>query len=310
MRIFERYTYIKKLKQPVIATVGIFDGVHVGHRHVIAACVRKAKKNHGSSVVVTFYPHPLKIIKPISKPLLLSSLAQRLNFLEDLGVDACLVIPFDRTFARMSALSFVRDILVTSLKIKELFLGQDFKFGFKTKGSIFFLKKLSQQFGFRLHAVSELKMKAKPISSTYIRSRILKGDLQEASKLLGRDYSIFGKVIKGFARGEQLGFSTANIETSQEVFPPYGVYAIRASIGKRVYSGMVNIGTNPTFLKTGKKKKPYIEAHLFGFNKVIYGKYIEIALIKKIRKEKNFKNPYALIKQLKKDRIIAKAIMF
>lgn len=318
MIIIKNYKHItqEKLKQPVIATIGIFDGVHLGHRHIIIKCVNRAKETKGSSVIVTFYPHPLKRLNPELCPPLIMSLAQRVRVFEELGVDLCVIINFTKIFAGLSAVNFVHKVLIKALGIEELFIGYNFRFGFKAEGDINLLKKISRQMGFKVTIVREIKSKGRSISSTGIRRLTEKGKLLEASRLLGKPFSIYGVVVRGEKRGTTLGFPTANIKTSQEVLPPNGVYAVRANLEKGYYTGMLNIGTRPTFLKTPRSRrtrklniKPRIEVHLFGVNRFLYGKEIEVFPLKKIRGERRFKDKYSLMERLRKDSVIAKAIL-
>ncbi len=318
MVIIKNYKHIiqEKLRQPVIATVGIFDGVHLGHRHIIAKCVDKARQSKGSSILITFYPHPLKRLNTKLCPPLIMSLEQRLKIFEELGVDLCVIINFTKIFAGLSAVNFVHKVLIKRLRIKELFIGYNFRFGFKAKGDINLLKKISRQAGLKVTIVREVKVKGRPISSTAIRRLTEEGKLSEAGRLLGKPYSIYGVVVKGEKRGAGLGFPTANIKTYQEVLPPNGVYAVMADIEKRCYMGMLNIGTRPTFLKTPHSRKmsklaikPEIEVHLFGVNRFLYGKEMEIFPVKKIRDERKFKDRHSLMERLRKDSVIAKAIL-
>ncbi|MBM3254445.1 MAG: bifunctional riboflavin kinase/FAD synthetase [Candidatus Omnitrophica bacterium] len=315
MLVIKDYRKIKhNLKQPVVATIGIFDGVHIGHREIINRCINKAKRNKGTSFVITFYPHPLKIISPKLCPPLIMSFEQRLNIFKELGVNACVVMNFNKEFAKVSAEKFVVDIVIKTLKIRELFIGHNFRFGFKAEGDISLLKRLSRHLAFKVTTIKKVKFKGKPISSTEIRRLIEKGDLVSVKSLLGKDCSIYGTVIKGQGRGTKLGFSTANIKTLQEVLPPNGVYAVRVTVRKENYTGMLNIGTRPTFLKTPERYqaeniKPQIEVHLFNICKILYGEKMEISFVKKIREEKRFKDKYELIEQIRKDSVIAKAIL-
>jgi riboflavin kinase/FMN adenylyltransferase len=308
MRVIKDYRNIR-LKQPVIATMGIFDGVHPGHREIITRCVNRARSVNGTSCVITFYPHPLKIVSPVLYPPLLMSIEQRLEIFKNLGVDLCLLINFNKKFARLSAENFVRDILAKALGVKEFIIGYNLRFGFAARGNIRLLDRLSREHGFRLTVLKALKYKGRGISSTYVRDIIAKGDLSLASRLLGRSYSIFGEVVRGNKRGTRLGFPTANIETLQEVLPPRGVYAARVSLKKQTYMGMLNIGVRPTFIRERAQIKPRIEVHLLGVDKILYGNKMEIFPVKRIRDEKKFKDKYGLIEQLRKDEVIARIIL-
>ncbi len=308
MIVIEDYRNIR-LKQPVIATMGIFDGVHIGHRKIITRCVNRARLVNGTSCVITFYPHPLKVVSPALYPPLLMPVEQRLEIFKNLGVDRCLLINFNKKFARLSAENFAVDILAGALGIKEFIVGYNLRFGFAARGNIKLLDRFSREHGFRLTVLKALKYKGRSISSTYVRDVIAKGNLSLASRLLGREYSIFGEVVRGDKRGTRLGFPTANIETLQEVLPPAGVYAVRVSLNKQTHIGMLNIGVRPTFPGARTQIRPRIEVHIFGLDKILYGNKIEVFPVKKIRDEKRFKDKYGLIEQLRKDSVIARIIL-
>ncbi len=297
-RIYKLY----KIKRST-ATIGIFDGVHRGHQRILEKLVREARKLKTKSLVITFYPHPRKVLNPQSKVPLLISLEHRLKLMEEEGVDFFLVIKFTQPFARIKADDFIKEILVNKLGIKTLVVGENFLFGHRGKGNFSLLKGLSKKYGFRLLGVKPVKMKSKYVSSTRIRRAIEKGDLKNASLMLGRPVTVLGTIVKGRKFGRRLGFPTANINPHHEAIPPGGVYAVDVQLGEKNYKGILNIGTRPTFRKD---KDPTIELHIFNFKKDIYKKDVEIIFKKKIRDERKFSSVEALRKQIHKDTLRAR----
>lgn len=280
-----------KFKSAVVA-IGVFDGLHRGHRYLLQKALSAAKRLHRPCVCVTFHPHPK------GQPYLIS-LAHRLKLIEAIGIDYCLVIYFNEHFARISASDFIRDVLVARLGALFIFVGENFHFGCNAQGDAALLKQNGGQYGFKVRAVKELNIGGKKASSQRIRALIQEGNLGPAEKILGRKVSVLGSVIKGNQRGRILGYPTANINPHHEVLPKEGVYAIKAVYNKKEYNGICNIGRRPTFGSPDEAKT--IEVHLFDFHKNIYGKDLEIAFIHKIREEKKFPSSASLILQIKKD---------
>ncbi len=294
-------------KEPIVATIGIFDGVHLGHQYLIKQVIKRARRLKAQSAVFTFTPHPLAVLNPLKTPPLLIFLKHRLRLISSLGINLCVVLKFNRALASMSAEEFVKKILVNRFRVKELIIGENFCFGKDKCGDINLLKQLGKKYNFRVEKIKIIKEKRQFISSTKIRTLISRGKLKLASKFLGRPVSILGTVIRGFSRGRRLGFPTANIDPHHEVLPPFGVYAVKVKIDKGWHQGVLNIGCRPTFFKKGQ---PSIEVYLFDFKKNIYGKDIEMIFLKKIRAEKKFRNSQALVKQIEKDRQKAKEYFY
>ena len=281
---------MKKTLYPSIVTIGIFDGVHKGHQAILKKVIRRAKIARLKSVVITFNPHPVKVLSPGTKIPLLMSLGHRIRLIKKMGVDECLVMRFTKGFSRLSPEDFIKNVLVDKFNLKVLVTGGNFLFGFKEKGGVALLRKLSRAYDFKFYSVPPLKMDGNFISSTRIRRLIEEGDLKLASKMLGRPVTILGTVVKGRRFGRKIGFPTANINPHHESIPPGGVYGVDAVLGEKKYSGILNI--------SGRK---IIEVHIFNFKKDIYGKDIEIIFRQKIRDEKKFKSPEALKKQIQLD---------
>ncbi len=295
---------IKNLKKRAAAsavTIGIFDGVHIGHRKIITQLLKDAKRYKLKPVVITFNPHPAKVLKGKGSVPMLTSLKHRLNLLEGLGVELCVVVKFTRTFAKKSAHIFLRDALIKKLKMKRLVIGGKFSFGKERIRSGAELEKIADNLGFRVNVISPKRYRDITISSSLIRSLIEKGRLSTASRLLARPVSVLGTVIHGKKRGRIIGGKTANIDPHHETIPPSGVYATYAKIGRRQYRSVLNIGRRPTF----NEKDPSVEVHIFGINRNLYNKDIEILFVKKLRPERRFKNEDKLRKQIIKDSVTA-----
>lgn len=286
------------------AAIGIFDGVHRGHQYLIQKMLAAARRLGAQPIVITFFPHPAHVLRPDVSLSYLTSLDDRFRLLGDLGVNACLVVPFNRRFAKVQPQVFIKDILVKKLGVKAIFVGDDFRFGKDRSGDISLFQKLSVDYGYEMHAVSALKQGRSVISSTRIRQLIGEGELEGASRLLGRKVFVSGAVVKGSARGKKLGFPTANVAYEADVLPPQGVYVVQVLLGKKKYPAIANIGTRPSFEK--QITQLHLEVHILDFSKNIYGKKIEVEFLKKIRNEKKFKNPQELIRQIQKDESLAR----
>lgn len=290
-------------ERKLAATIGVFDGVHRGHQKILKKLIKEAARQNAKSLVITFHPHPREVLNPESKTPLLTSLEHRLRLIGDMGVEYFYVIKFTKSLSRVKANDFIKKILIHKLDIKTLVVGENFLFGYKGRGNFALLKKMSKRYNLRLFGVKPMKMKTTYISSTRVRSAIEKGDLKQASLMLARPVIVFGTVIKGKKIGRRLGFPTANINPHHEAIPPSGVYAVNVRLHKRLYKGILNIGTRPTF---GKDREPTIELHILNFKKDIYGKDIEIIFKRKIRNERRFSSAEALQRQINKDILRAK----
>ncbi len=297
MKVIYGLRGIKKYRKPVVA-LGVFDGMHRGHRWILEAVVDKAKRVKGTSMVVTFWPDP-------HREKSLYSLEHRLRLMDSIGIDVCIVIKFNRTFSRISAENFIKDILVKKIGAQYIYVGRNFRFGKQARGDFRTLDKLSSCYNFKLKVFDIIKIDNQPISSTHIRRLITKGKLGTAQRLLCRPVSILGTVIKGDSLANRLGFPTANINPHHEVLPPSGIYAVSVILNHQNFKGVCYIGSKPTF-RPGIEK--HIEVYIFNFHQDIYGKYLEIQFIKKIRNERKFGSPQSLAKQVKKDIICTKRI--
>lgn len=287
-----------KLSKASCVTVGVFDGMHRGHRSVIKKVVSIARKKRLLSVVLTFFPHPDLIVKSRKKTSLLISLKHRLAIISSYGINVCIVVKFDDAFRKIKAKNFISDILIKRCLTKDLVVSSNFIFGKDKSGNVKLLKRLAKEFNFKLHLQNEVKTNNNIVSSTLIRSLISRGDLKSASKLLGRQVEVVGTVVGGDSRGRKIGFPTANIDPHHEVIPPKGVYLIHAWLGQRKLLGLANIGFRPTFKK---EKREIIEIHLLNFQRNIYGKDLRIVFVRKLRCEKKFNKKSLLIQQINND---------
>lgn len=287
--------------------LGVFDGIHLGHQKLIKKTVYKAKKNEGISIVVTFDPHPDKIINPERNVFLLTTLEERIRLIKELDVDVFLIIKFNKMISKMPPGDFVSKILVDSLKIKELFVGFNYKFGFQGKGNTDILREYGKSYKFKTNILKAVIVNDTIVSSTIIKDYIGSGEIEKARKLLGHDITISGKVVSGKGRGRKLlNFATANIETPlDKILPVNGVYLVEIKIDNRKYYGLMNIGVKPTFRETERT----IEVHIINFNKKIYNKKVVVNILQKIREEKYFKHPSLLKKQIENDILIANKII-
>ncbi len=300
MKIIYERGQLKKLnfKNPVLA-IGIFDGVHLGHQLVIKRTVEEAKRINGTSIVLTFFPHPQHILKPGPNLALLIPLEERLRLINELKVDVCIVVNFTKNFAAFSAEDFVRDFIINKIKPLVIFVGADFNFGKDRQGDVEMLSRMGILHGFETVKIAPLKILGMPISSTLIRKLINKCEFAKASLFLGRPISVLGKVIKGKGLGRILGFPTANIVCLNQAIPPAGVYAVKVILKKRKLLGMVfNIGLQQP---NKKKLKANLEVHIFDFCKNLYGRELNIEFYEKIRSVKKFKKQDSLIKQIEED---------
>lgn len=304
MKVIYGINKIKKFKKPVVA-LGVFDGIHRAHRCILRAAAQEARRIKGTSLVLTFWPHP-------QNEDTLYSLEHRLRLISEIGIDVCIVIKFNKSFARVSAEDFIKNILIDKLGANSIYIGSNFRFGRNAKGDYKMLKRFSQIYNYKLKLFGIIKINNQPISSTYIRRLITRGHLTNAQKLLARPVSVLGTVIRGIGWGRRLGFPTANIDPHNEVIPPAGVYAVRIFYYNNKFKGITYIGGKPTFLRKKIKSKGQklknIEVYIFNFKKNIYGENLEVQFINKIRDEKKFTNSLPLVTQIKKDITAAKMI--
>lgn len=280
-----------------VLTLGNFDGLHLGHQELIKMVMKRARETGAVSMVVTFRPHPLKILAPDKCPPLISIYEEKIALFEKLGLDVLVKIPFTVDFASMSPEDFTRKVLCELLGAKEIFVGYNYRFGKGRTGNVGTLKKLGKQCGFVVREVEQVSFDGEVISSTKIRKLLAEGSVEQAARLLGRDYAITGVVVKGDGRGKGLGFPTANIAPKHAIIPANGVYAVRFFVREKFYDGIANIGLRPTF----DENRLTIEVHVLDFNEDIYGEEISLYFVGRIREERKFKGPDDLVRQIASD---------
>ena len=295
---------VDPIPYPVMA-IGNFDGVHVGHQALFCKTAELALAHGGTSIAFTFEPHPLKIIAPGKAPPLLTHFKKKMELIESCGVNMVICADFTRKFADQQPRDFSRNILFEKIAVKEVVVGFDYAFGRGREGTIPYLKKMGEEFGFKVHVVEPFKLKGHTVSSSHVRELIEAGQVESASQFLGRDYSIIGPVISGYKTGQAIGFPTANIDTSKVQIPGTGVYAVRVVYENNSYDAVANIGFNPTF----NRDRLSVEVHIFDFNQVIYHHEIEVQFMARIRSELTFKSAEDLVVQIKQDIDKAKKIL-
>ena len=286
--------------KPSVITVGTFDGIHIGHKEIINELCLISKKKKLKSIILSFSPHPKIVLKNSSDIMLINSMDEKVDILNKYNLDYFLIKEFTIEFSRLTALEFVRDILVNKLNVKHIIVGYDHQFGRNRDASIIQLKEFGELYNFEITEIKPKKVNNNSVSSTKIRNLLLDGNLELANKYLDSYFSLTGLVIKGMGRGKNLGFPTANIKINDEykLIPRNGVYIVKSLIDSIIYFGMMNIGENPTF----DDKNKSIEIHFFELDYNIYDKKIKINILNRIRNEKKFKSPEFLMEQLKIDR--------
>jgi riboflavin kinase/FMN adenylyltransferase len=306
MKIFRNTENITHHFTNACVTIGNFDGVHFGHQQLFRTVVQKAEAIDGTSVAITFDPHPLQILLPGGIKLI-STCEQKIELIEMSGIDVLLIIPFTQEFAKTTADDFVADLLVRRLGVKELVVGYDYAFGKGRSGNIQFLKRQGEFFGFPVTVVDAYYMNNKLVSSTRIRELVREGEMTAAQELLGRSYQLRGTVQVGKQRGGKvIGFPTANLKFNEEdLVPKHGVYVVQVICNGRCYGGVLNIGYNPTF----GEEQLVAETHIFDFNDDIYGQPIKVNLLRFLRSERKFSGPKDLAEQIGKDVLLAKKIL-
>jgi riboflavin kinase/FMN adenylyltransferase len=289
----------RRLVNPVV-TLGNFDGIHLGHQKILERVKTEASRVGGESVVITFEPHPLKVLSPKFCPPFLTPFRRKILLIEQSGMDVLLCIEFTKTFSEMSPPDFVKNILVEKVGAQKVIVGFNYHFGKNKKGNPQILKQIGSLFNLQVEIIDSLIIEGTTVSSSKIRELIKNGQVEKASKLLGRHYSILGKVIEGAKRGHLLGFPTANLEISEELTPLPGVYAVEVLWKRQSFKGVANVGWNPTFQTEGEGKISS-EVYILDFNEDIYGEEIQIGFVRRIRDEARFDSIAQLITQIQKD---------
>src|SRR6267142_2728432 len=290
---------LSKLRGPLFLAIGVFDGMHLGHQAVISTSAEHARSVNGTPVVVTFDPHPEKILRPATAPHLLTSTQHKIGLIRDLGVGHLLIIAFDKQFAATEPEDFVKQLVKHSKPLREICVGHEWSFGKNRRGNLGLLKKLGAKFDFEVVGIPPVTLNGELVSSTAIRHAVQTGDLRKAAVMLGREYTILGTVVRGDDLGKKIGFPTANLSAHNEQFPPNGVYFAQARLDGVVYPGVVNLGCRPT-MSSGRSDR-ILEIYLFDFDRDIYGKDLELRFVRYLRPEKKFENVGALVRQIERD---------
>jgi riboflavin kinase/FMN adenylyltransferase len=300
MDSFRSHTSLpRRLREPVVA-IGNFDGVHRGHAHIFAEARRRAHAHGGEAVVLTFDPHPAKVLAPAFAPPLITPLARKLELIALSGMDAVVVEPFDRNFAAHSAEAFAREVLAAGLGATHVVVGYDFTFGAKRSGNVELLTELGRGLGFGVTVVPPVSVDGIVCSSTKVREFVLEGRVDGAALLLGRPPEVEGEVVRGAGRGRTIGVPTANVRPDTELLPKNGVYA---GWGERLRDGTrwgaaINVGTNPTFV-SGQAIS--VEAHLLDCDSDLYGEQLRLGFVRRLRDEERFPSREALVAQIGRD---------
>jgi riboflavin kinase / FMN adenylyltransferase len=295
MKIYTSLNSVPRMKKKSAVTIGVFDGVHVGHRRLMESVIKSASDINGQSVVITFKGHPSKHLDKNSDIKLIKSTKAKIKRIKNHGVDILLLLDFKK-IQNKSAEQFVREILADRLNAGSVSEGSDFVFGKGGKGNIGLLKKMGAEYGFKTIVIPGVKLNGKRVSSTYIRECLKSGEIKKVEKMLGRQYSITGKVL----RGQHIGFAlpTANLALNQDEMPARGVWAVKVEYAGHSYTGAANIGFAPTLKK---EKKQLLEVFIFDFNRNIYGKTIRVIFLERLRDEIKFPDKDILLKQVKAD---------
>lgn len=307
MKIITDISQIRERPPFPVITIGNFDGVHLGHQALFNAVKKKAAANGGTSMVMTFEPHPLRVLDKDRNLPLITLYDQKMELINAQGIDMIICLPFDRKLAGMEPEDFVRGILVEGLGVKAIVIGYDYRFGRQGRGDRKLLMELGERYGFEVITLGpQENPELGVISSTRIRGYVSEGRVDEAPKLLGRPYTISGTVVRGKDRGGKLlGYPTANLRLLDELVPKRGVYAVRVRHAGETYSGVANIGFNPTFSDVGLS----VEVHCFDFKSDIYDQMIRVEFVNRIREEKRFASVEELKDQIKKDCVLARELL-
>ena len=300
---------LKEITEPLknaVLTIGNFDGVHLGHQALFHQVIEKANSIDGTSVVMTFEPHPIRVINSNKRFSLITLYEQKVELIGTTGVDALICIPFTLEFASIPARTFVKDILFDQIGMKAIVVGKDYSFGRNREGNVSLLKEMGEPLGFEVIISGWIQLEGGRISSTAIRNLVREGKVGAAKKLLGRYYQVRGTVVRGRDRGGRvLGFPTANLTLYDELCPKTGVYAVTVEHDHGRYKGVANIGYSPTF----KEGQFGVEVHIFDFDKSIYDQPIRLNFVQRLRDEKRFEGPGALAEQIQRDVEKAKQVL-
>ncbi|MBI5660581.1 MAG: bifunctional riboflavin kinase/FAD synthetase [Ignavibacterium album] len=300
MNIFRDINEIKFDKRSVL-TLGTFDGIHLGHQQIIKKVIDCSEKEDLRNLIITFHPHPRKVINPELNLKLLTTSDEQIEIFRQIGVANLLIINFTKEFSQLTPEKFIKNILVDKIGFSRIVIGYDHHFGKGRGGDVEFLKSCSEKYDFKVLQIQPFFIENEPVSSTKIRTAIETGDINKANKMLGRTYSFSGVVVEGDKRGRALGFPTANIKLNDEdkLLPQIGIYAVTVEIGSNLHKALLSIGKRPTFYNEGSIIP---EVYIYDFNDDIYGKEIKVNVIHKLRGEEKFNSAEELIRQMNIDK--------
>lgn len=308
MKVLRGLNSLHRAPRSSVVTIGVFDGVHVGHDKVIRKAIARARTSGLESIVITFDPHPAKTLGGSSAAPSLISLGHRIRLIGRMDPDYLVVLRFTKALASLSPEAFARSILLSHAGAREVHVGENFYFGKGARAGAYDLQRLGRRLGFAVTVAKTVRIGGARVSSSRIRRLISGGRLREAGRLLGRPVSVLGTVVSGANLARELGYPTANLNPHHEVIPPSGVYAVMVRYGSRIFRGVLNIGKRPTFYAP-RDREPAIEVHIFGFSERIYGRDLEVFFIGKIRDERRFSGKEELVRQIEKDEKSALGIL-
>lgn len=302
MQLFESLDLPGKFRNPVL-TIGNYDGIHLGHKTIIEIVKRKAAEIDGTSMLMTFNPHPLQVLRPEKAPHWITPVQEKVALIEQTGIDVLLIVPFTEQFSLISPEAFVRDILLGKLGVRDVVVGYDFRFGRGGRGDIEGMRRYAQSYGFSVEVVEAVTIGEEKVSSNRIRRLLQHGEVEHAALLLGRPYTITGEVVQGKGRGKTFGFPTINLKTDASLVPPNGVYISEAECEGRRHPSVTNIGNNPTF----DAQERTIETFILDYEGDLYGQAARLFLHRRVRDEVRFNNVEELTKQIERDVAVARA---
>jgi len=305
MKIARRLSQLTPPPGGSVVTIGNFDGVHLGHREIFRRVVGAARACQATAAVITFEPHPLRLLAPEKVPPRINTPAEKVRLIRASCIDLLAILPFTRKLAALSATEFVERILVEKLAVRHLVIGYDYAFGRNRQGDAAFLAAAAKAHGFTLEVLEPLRAGQEVYSSTRIRKTLLRGDVHEVVGVLGRHFTLDGTVVSGDGRGRQLGFPTANLQTSKELLPADGVYAVKVRFGRRMYDAVANLGQRPTFAGA----TPTLEIHLLDYSGDLYGKRLRLYFIDRLRDEQRFSSVPELLNTIRADIAQARTIL-
>jgi len=288
-----------------VVTLGNFDGIHLGHQAILRRVVQEARARQGTALVLTFHPHPLKILRPNQPFSLILSLREKLRLFAEQGIQGAILQHFTSSFSRLTPTEFVQQYLVEAIGVEKIIVGHNVSFGRNRAGRADTLEQLGREYGFDVEIVGPVLIAGREVSSTTVRTFLSAGEMREVTHLLGRPYTVSGRVEKGFQRGRGLGFPTANLRPRADVLLPNGVYAVIVIVGDQEISGVANVGINPTF---GGNKRT-IETHLFDFSADLYGQRLRVGFVERLRGERKFPSVQELVRQIQEDASRARALL-